>query len=154
MHFKVGAFAGLLLLGFVSGHGSPDITDVEPEACSSLVVSDRDKKQDFVAVDERAVLEGVARMPMSTWSYASDPRHTRHLGPMAQDFKATFALGGTDRAYDPVDAHGVALTSIKALYGMVQEQNARIERLERDNRALRQALSGLPTLGTTRSDVF
>jgi hypothetical protein len=56
---------------------------------------------------------------------------------MAQDFYAAFRLGGTDRAYDPIDAHGVAFASIQALYDMTREQEARIEKLERENERLR-----------------
>jgi hypothetical protein len=56
---------------------------------------------------------------------------------MAQDFKATFALGNTDKAYNPIDAHGVSLAAIQALYERITEQDARLERLERENADLR-----------------
>jgi hypothetical protein len=78
-------------------------------------------------------------MPVSTWSYRSDDPSVRHLGPMAQDFHAAFGLGSTDRAYDPIDAHGVELAAIKALYRRMLEQEERIERLERENRELRNS---------------
>jgi hypothetical protein len=78
-------------------------------------------------------------MPVSTWSYRSDDPSVRHLGPMAQDFHAAFGLGSTDRAYDPIDAHGVELAAIKALYQRMLEQEERIERLERENRKLRNS---------------
>jgi hypothetical protein len=100
-------------------------------------VSDRNVKRDIVPVDEQAVLERIAQVPVSTWSYKSDAPTVRHLGPMAQDFYAAFGLGDTDRAYNPIDAHGVALAAIKALYERSLEQDARIERLERENRELR-----------------
>ena len=101
-------------------------------------MSDRNVKKDIQAVDERAILERVASLPISTWSYKTDDPSVRHLGPMAQDFYAAFGLGDTDRAYYPVDAHGVALAAIKALADQVAEQNERIERLERENRDLRE----------------
>jgi hypothetical protein len=94
-------------------------------------------KRDIEPVDDRAVLEAVARLPVSTWSYKSDDPSVRHMGPMAQDFKAAFGLGDTDRAYYPIDAHGVALASIQALYERVQEMDVRIQRLERENANLR-----------------
>jgi len=102
-----------------------------------MCVSDRNLKRDVSPADERAVLEAVGRMPVSTWSYTTDGARVRHIGPMAQDFHSAFGVGVTDQAYDPVDAHGVELASIKALYAIVQEQSARIDRLERENRALR-----------------
>jgi hypothetical protein len=84
------------------------------------------------------VLERVGRIPVSTWSYKSEDPSVRHLGPMAQDFYAAFGLGDTDRAYNAIDAHGVALAAIKALYERSIEQDARIERLESENAELRR----------------
>lgn len=115
-----------------------------PQGCAPLCKSDSNAKHDVTPVDERAVLEAVGRMPMSTWSYKTDARTVRHLGPMAQDFHGAFGLGGTDTAYDPIDAHGVAFASIKGLYAVVQEQNARIDRLEQENRALRERSNANP----------
>jgi hypothetical protein len=102
-------------------------------------VSDRNLKRDIEPVDEQAVLERVARMPISTWSYKSDDPTVRHLGPMAQDFHAAFGLGTTDRAYDPIDAHGVEMAAIKALYERLRRNEEMIERLERENRELRRS---------------
>jgi hypothetical protein len=55
---------------------------------------------------------------------------------MAQDLYASFGLGDSDRSYNAVDAHGITLAAIKALYERVQQQQARIEQLERENREL------------------
>lgn len=109
-----------------------------PLGCSPACVSDRNLKRDVEPVDARSILEQLARVPVSSWSYASDDPSVRHLGPMAQDFHSAFGLGDTDRAYDPIDAHGVAFAAIQALYEQLQAQSARIERLERENTALRQ----------------
>jgi hypothetical protein len=100
-------------------------------------VSDRTLKREIEPVDERDVLEKVARLPVSTWSYKTDDPSVRHLGPMAQDFRAAFGLGDTDRSYYSIDAHGVTLAAIKALYEQMQAQDARIGRLERENAQLR-----------------
>jgi hypothetical protein len=105
--------------------------------CAPQCASDRNIKRDIEPVDEQAVLEAVAHMPVSTWSYKSDDPAVRHMGPMAQDFRAAFQLGNTDKAYNSIDAHGVALAAIQALYERVQAQDARIERLEHDNDRLR-----------------
>jgi hypothetical protein len=108
-----------------------------PQGCAPLCVSDRDAKRDVEPVDDRAVLESLMRVPVSTWSYKDDAHATRHLGPMAQDLHDAFGLGPTDKGYDPVDAHGVAFSSIRALYEIVRAQDARIQKLERENAALR-----------------
>ena len=66
----------------------------------------------------------------------------RHLGPMAQDFKAAFAIGESDKGITTVDADGVALAAIQGLNQKVEAQNAalraenaelkaRLEKLER-----------------------
>ncbi len=117
-----------------------------PMGCAPLCISDRNQKQDITPVDEREVLEAVSRMPVATWSYKTDPSAARHIGPMAQDFRSAFGVGSTSLAYDPVDAHGVAFASIKALYGLLREQDERIDRLERENRALKGRSAGGPMI--------
>lgn len=102
-----------------------------PQGCAPLCKSDRNIKHDFVPVSGRDVVETLGSVPMSTWSY--DGERTRHMGPMAQDLHAAFGLGDTERAYDPIDAHGVAFAGIQGLYEILQEQDARIERLEKQN---------------------
>jgi hypothetical protein len=108
-------------------------------------VSDRNVKRDIRPVDEQAVLRSVARMPISSWSYTADDPSVRHVGPMAQDFYQAFGLGQTDRAYDPIDAHGVTLAAIKALYQQVQDQRTRIDRLEQENQDLRRRVCSPPS---------
>jgi hypothetical protein len=110
--------------------------DTCPVGCPACV-SDRNLKRDIEPVDVQAVLEALARMPVSTWSYKSDDPLVRHMGPMAQDFRATYGLGNTDKSYNPVDAHGVEMAAIQALYARVQAQEERLERLERENERLR-----------------
>ena len=105
--------------------------------CSPLCVSDRNLKRDIEPVDEQAVLESMARVPVSTWSYKSDDPSVRHMGMMAQDFYGEFGLGNTDKAFNPIDAHGVEMAAIQALYQRMQDQDARIRRLEDENRELR-----------------
>jgi hypothetical protein len=112
--------------------------------CAPACVSDRNLKRDVEPVDSRAVLRGVAQMPIATWSYSADERAVRHMGPMAQDFHAAFGLGNTDRAYDPIDAHGVAFAAIQGLYEQLQQQEARIEALERENADLRAGVCVAP----------
>jgi hypothetical protein len=109
-----------------------------PPGCP-LCVSDRNVKRDIVPVDPQAVLDRLASIPVSTWSYKSDDPSVRHMGPMAQDFYAGFSLGATDKAYSPVDATGVTFAAIQALYDHMRDQDARIEKLERENRELRRA---------------
>jgi len=108
-----------------------------PPGCAPECVSDRNVKRDIVPVDPQAALDGVVRVPVATWSYKSDDPSVRHMGPMAQDFYEEFRLGDTDKAYSNVDGHGVAFAAIQALYERLQEQEQRIQKLEKENAQLR-----------------
>jgi hypothetical protein len=112
-----------------------------PQGCAPLCRSDRNQKKNIAPADTQAILDEVARLPISTWTYVEEPPSVRHLGPMAQDFHARFRLGGgDDRTYNSVDAHGVALAAIQALDRMVAAQEQRIQALERENRRLERRL--------------
>jgi len=60
----------------------------------------------------------------------------RHMGPTAQDFRATFGLGASAAGIDTVDADGVALAAIQGLREQVLE-------LRDENVALRARLEVL-----------
>jgi trimeric autotransporter adhesin len=110
------------------------------QGCAPLCVSDRNQKKNIAPVDAAAILDKVGRLPISSWTYNKESAEVRHLGPMAQDFRAAFGLGDDDRTYYSVDAQGVALAAIKALNEQVTAQEARIERLERENQSLARRL--------------
>ena len=108
-----------------------------------LLTSDRHAKMNFQDVDTRAVLQKVSRLPLSTWQYTNAPG-VRHLGPMAQDFKASFPdLGEDDKHIATVDADGVALASIQALHQLVQEKDSEIAALKRELSVLKNELAGV-----------
>jgi len=76
------------------------------------------------------ILDKVAALPMATWNYKSQDKTIRHMGPMAQDFKAAFELGENDRTITTVDADGVALAAIQGLN----------QKIDAENKELRSAL--------------
>jgi hypothetical protein len=92
-------------------------------------LSDRNTKANFSAVDGQALLARLAALPIATWNYKAQPDSVRHMGPTAQDFSAAFGLGEDDRHISTVDAQGVALAAIQALYETVTEQNQQIVEL-------------------------
>lgn len=77
-------------------------------------LSDRDSKTEIQNLDSNEILEKVVSLPLSSWSYKDNPS-VRHIGPMAQDFYASFKLGGNDKSIATIDATGVALSAIQAL---------------------------------------
>lgn len=94
--------------------------------------SSRQFKRAFQSVNTAAILQKVIALPISTWEY-KESTEGRHLGPMAEDFAATFELGKDERRIATVDESGVALAAIQGLN----------EKLERENTALRVAISAL-----------
>jgi hypothetical protein len=93
-------------------------------------LSDRGVKTAFAPVDGREVLARLAQVPIEAWSYTSQPEGIRHMGPMAQDFRAAFGLGEDERYIGSIDADGVALAAIQGLYQLSQDQEAQIATLE------------------------
>jgi hypothetical protein len=106
-------------------------------------MSDRNAKENFAPVDVAAVLQKVAALPLSTWNYKQQTNSIRHLGPMAQDFKAAFKVGETDTGITTVDADGVALAAIQGLNQKLEEKDAKISALEKRLAELEQAVQTL-----------
>ncbi|HWW03383.1 MAG TPA: tail fiber domain-containing protein [Candidatus Acidoferrum sp.] len=103
--------------------------------------SDRNAKEHFTAISPEEVLDKVATLPITEWSYKTDAA-TRHLGPTAQDFSAAFNVGTDDKHIAPIDEGGVALAPIQGLNQKLEEElrakdkhiaelETRLNRLER-----------------------
>ena len=93
--------------------------------------SDRNLKEGFAAVSAPEVLEKVLKMPVSTWRFKSEEDSVRHIGPMAQDFKAAFGYGGSDTHITSTDADGVALAAIQGLNQKLEAKQAEIDLLKK-----------------------
>ena len=98
--------------------------------------SDSTRKHRWEDVDGESVLTRIAGMPVRTWSYREEDDSVRHMGPTAQEFRAAFGLGDTDKAIATVDADGVSLAAIQALIQRTAE-------LRRDNAELRASVESL-----------
>jgi hypothetical protein len=68
------------------------------------------------------------------------------VGPMAQDFRTAFGLGENPTAIATVDAGGVALAAIQGLNRKLDERDAQIQALRRQNESLEQRLKSLELL--------
>jgi hypothetical protein len=100
-------------------------------------------KEHFLNFDGQALLKRLNALSIQEWNYKSQDSSVRHLGPMAQDFRAAFGLGEDDTHISAVDADGVSLATIQALYRMLLEKEAEIGRLAE---RLRQVEAGLEEL--------
>ena len=107
---------------------------------SKRFLSDRHVKEAVAEVDVHTILQGIADLPITTWKYKNQDEAIRHIGPMAQDFAVTFNVGESDRFINAVDANGVALAAIQALYQKMQAQNLEINSLRLQISEMQQQL--------------
>ena len=127
---------------------------VEIEQGCFLAFSDRNLKQDIAAVDPQRILEMVASLPVSEWSYRSNAT-VRHVGPMAQDFMSTFGLGEDPTRINLIDANGINLAATQGLYQLAAEQQAQIQALEtRNNITLLLAVGATLLAGLTSAVIL
>lgn len=142
--FAVRATGGTRLVSAIDGDGVPVagvVLGAGAGAWASL--SDRNAKENFAPANSRDVLDRVAALPLMTWNYKSQVEAVRHLGPMAQDFRAAFGLGDSDRTITTVDADGVALAAIQGLNEKLEEA---LRVRDAEVRALKQAVEELKRL--------
>ena len=98
---------------------------------SWTVISDRNRKQDFLAVDGESILNRVRALPVSTWRYRDEEdRTTFHIGPMAQDWHLAFGFTTDDGVINMSDFDGVNLAAIQALEARTTHQARQLEAQE------------------------
>ncbi len=115
-----------------------------PNSSSWAVISDRNAKKDFTAVNSIAVLEKLASMPITKWHYKWESTDsTPNIGPMAQDFKAAFYPGRDDKSITTQEADGVALAAIQGLNRKLTEE---LKRRDIENTALKARLEKIEAL--------
>lgn len=93
----------------------------------SAFISDKNKKKNIKPADK--ILDRMEKIPISSWQYKAGAvpgdDGSRHVGPMAQDFKGFFGLGnGT--SIPVVDAVGVNMAA-------TQQLARKVKRLEKRN---------------------
>jgi trimeric autotransporter adhesin len=104
------------------------------------VVSDRNRKENFGIVDGEDILMRLRGVPVTSWNYIAEGRQTRHIGPMAQDWHAAFALNDDPLTINQGDFDGVNLAAVQALERRTTEQAERIRTLEAELAELREAV--------------
>ncbi|MEW5926894.1 MAG: tail fiber domain-containing protein [Gemmatimonadota bacterium] len=109
-------------------------------------ISDRNRKENFLGMGGEEVLMRLRGVPVTTWNYKTQDRSIRHMGPMAQDFRAAFGLGESELLINTVDIDGVNMAAVKALEARTTRQQERITELEARNAALEERLARLEAL--------
>ncbi len=109
--------------------------------------SDRTSKENFGKVDASAVLRKVLALPVTSWNYIVEGKDKKRIGPMAQDFFATFGLGGDDKTIGVTDASGVALAAIQGLNQKLiaegKAKDAKISSLEQSHESVLRELAAI-----------
>lgn len=98
-------------------------------------------KHRITELDPTEILAKLRQMPIHQWQYKAIEGD--HIGPMAQDFHATFGLGNTDEKIAGLDVAGVALVAIQGLTAELDERDQQI-------RALEQKLAALEATSTAQ----
>jgi hypothetical protein len=147
--FAARAIGGVRFVLGIDGSGNPTWTCSIQYGGAWACASDRNLKENITPVDGRQTLAKLAEMPIAYWNAKGADPTVRHLGPMAQDFRAAFGLGQDDKSISTIDLDGVALASIQGLNAEIKDRDQKIQTLERRLAAveLRQSLGavgGLP----------
>jgi hypothetical protein len=103
--------------------------------------SDFHRKERIVSVDPDQILAKISSLPISEWQFKSEK--IRHVGPMAQDFYAAFALGKDETTISTTDADGVALAAIKALATQNSELKKQVRVIRQENELLKSMIADL-----------
>ena len=120
----------------VTGH-------LDVESCTGCTISsDQNLKANFSTISPRSVLDRLAALPIRAWNYKSDAPSVRHVGPMAQDFRAAFNLGADDLHIDMIDANGVTMAAIQGLY---QQNKELLAEVRQQNKELMRKVERLQT---------
>lgn len=141
-------FGGFQLKNLADGSDDDDAATVQ-----QIILSDRNKKEHFKPAPN--VLDKVLQFDLQTYNFKPSTKTNRlvkriegekklkfetnvvvttverpekHLGVMAQDFKAAFGLGKDDKTIDPRDAAGVAYKAIQELNAKYAAEIARLEK--------------------------
>lgn len=104
--------------------------------------SDSNRKHSIKPISGEEVLARLRKLPITQWSYRNEG-DVRHLGPMAQDFRALFGLGSDEKVIGTVDADGVALAGVQALEARTRKQASELETLKAENKLLQERLDAM-----------
>lgn len=139
--FAVRATGGVRMVSAVNGSGTPTAgVTLASGGGSWASLSDRAAKEDIASINPRTVLAKLVAMPVYTWRYRTEVSRALHLGPTAQDFRAAFGLGDSDKTITMVDEGGVAFAAIKGLKQELDAKDDEIAKLKRELNAIKRKL--------------
>ena len=136
---------------FLTGNNDTNGVQLKPGDTSWSTLSDRNAKKNFAPVDEDAVLDKLAHIPIQQWNYQWErDGDTANIGPMAQDFKAAFYPGRDDRSISTLEFDGVELAAIQGLNqklraqaGQLKDKDTEIKNLKDQSDVLQKRVDDL-----------
>jgi len=145
--FAVRAVGGARVVTAIDGAGTPTAgVTIAAGGGSWSSLSDRAAKKDLTVVNADEVLARLVAMPVYTWRYKTEVSGALHMGPTAQDFHAAFGLGDSDTRITTVDADGVALAAIKALYAKLERSEVTLAEQDAELAALEGRLASMEAM--------
>jgi hypothetical protein len=145
--------AGSVSTNFLISEGADNTVEFRLSNTGNLTItgvltqgSDRSTKREIVPIEPEEVLAKLDRLPISTWNRKTDLPSVRHMGPMAQDFAAIFGLGEDDLHIATIDMAGVSMAAIQALHAGMQQRDAEVATLRRENADLGERVKALEAL--------
>jgi len=119
-------------------------------------ISDRNKKENFRAIDGEALLSKIRSLPITEWNYKGGDSSVRYVGPVAQDFYEAFRLGGTDSlGINSICIDGVNMAAVQALErrtAELKEKTAELEIVKAELADLKARLHRVEAALTTSRD--
>lgn len=115
---------------------------LSPGGNSWASLSDSNAKTAIRPIKPREILAKLASMPVTEWQYKGQPERS-YIGPMAQDFHASFGLGSDDKTIATADSDGVMYAAIQ---GLVEELKRRDQAMALRDRAIEELKSELRNL--------
>jgi hypothetical protein len=114
-------------------------------------LSDRNAKENFTAIDFQNVLKRIEILPVTQWNYKTQAPQFIHWGPMAQDFKHFFKLGGHHDSVtiSTLEMDGVLMAGVKGLIERTNTTNEKIHSLEHTIEALEAKLAKVQSENST-----
>lgn len=114
-----------------------------PGTPSWQCTSDRNAKENLVRADGADVLRRLVAMPLYSYNFKGSDPAIRSLGPMAQDFYATFGLGRDNKMLASINLEGVALAAVQGLNAKLEASEARIAAQARELAEIKAQLAAI-----------
>ena len=102
--------------------------------------SSKSIKENYEALDFDTILAKIDQLPVERWNYKSEGSGIKHIGPYAEDFKAAFGIGESNKSIALIDEAGIALAGTKGLIEKMKIQDVAIVELKKENDVLKSLI--------------